>query len=219
MYPRLKAAFDWCVEHDADMPCDLLDDLHILGVKTEAYYLRVLSKAVRDLYNDKTNSDDFLGTITRLLDEQIVRAWNEGMRLNDLNPTRDMKPEFEDEIRRIQDSEFSYVQGFMDAIEKARTDQTPIDPLLSRAELWAGRYSDVVSRAQVFTAAKDLYFRWVYGDTIEHCETCAAMAAEGIQPSTFWTEKQAAGIYPKSPELACNGFNCDCSMQAEDKPE
>jgi hypothetical protein len=212
----LTQAIDGLVEHYFDrLP---LSTLVAWGaaVKTEAYYSRVLERAVRDLYNERISPDDFLGTMTRLLDDQIVRAWREGMRQNDLDPQRDMTPEWESEIRAIQDSEFSHVQGFLDAILAARASGSGTDALMTRAGLWASRYPDVVSRARVITAPKDLLFTWEYGDTVKHCETCSEMAALGAKPASFWAEKQAEGIYPQSPQLACSGFNCDCRLKATD---
>lgn len=194
-------------------------DKKSFAVKTEAYYLRVLSRAVRDLYNNRITSDDMLSEMLRLLDEQIVRAWNEGMRANALDPARDMTAEWEAEIRRIQDSEAGYTQGFVDAIVAAREAGKPIQPLLDRAGLWASRYADVMSRAQVLTAPKDLLMVWRYGDTVEHCATCSEMAGMGAKPASFWAEKQAEGIYPKSPELACHGFRCDCRLESVDEAE
>jgi hypothetical protein len=216
-YPVLRAAAFYCASSGIQIPAGLERDLSSIGIKTEGYYLRVLSQAVRDLYNDKITTDDFLSTESRLLDEQIVRAWNEGMRLNDLNPQTDMKPEWEQMIKDIQNSEFDYVQGFMDAIEQARRDGTPIQPLLDRAELWASRYSDVVSRSQVITAPKDLNFFWKYGPTNEHCQDCSDMVAVGVQTAEFWRKKQAEGIYPGSPQLACHGFHCECGLESTDE--
>jgi hypothetical protein len=216
MYKSLIAAADLCDRMGVEIPTDILLDMYLYDVvKTQAHYERVLSQAVRELYNGKSSEDDFLSTMTTLLDEQTRRAWNEGMRLNDLDPAKDMTEAFEAELRNIQDEEFSHVDGFIAAIVQAGKDGTPVDPLLTRAGLWASRYPDIVSRAQVFTAPKDLNFRWIYGDTIQHCDTCSKL--EGIVATAAdWADLQARGIYPQSPNLDCSGFNCDCHLDSTD---
>jgi hypothetical protein len=211
----LQDALVHCADNGIELAPRLLDGLELVAVKTEAYYSRVLSKAVRDLYNGKISADDFLTTESRLLDEQIVRAWNEGMRLNDLNPQSDMTPEWEAIVKEIQDSEFQHVQGFMDAIEQAAKDKQPIQPLLDRADLWSGEYQTTVTRAQVVTAPKDLNFVWHFGNTIEHCDTCAALNGI-VAPAAEWAKLHDRGIYPQSDKLACHGFKCECGLDPTD---
>jgi hypothetical protein len=72
--------------------------------------------------------------------------------------------------------------------------------------------------AEVFTAPDDQNYRWKYGDTIEHCESCSDMVAVGVQSAVYWRDQQAAGIYPQSPDLSCSGFHCDCELEPTDDP-
>jgi predicted heme/steroid binding protein len=214
-YPALEAAVYHCIKSGIQFPDEFWD---WMAAKTEGYYSRVLTKAVRDLYNGKISDDDFLGIESRLLDGQIQRAWNEGMRAVGLDPAKDLTDAMEAQIKDIQDSEFSYLQGFIDAIDQARTDGTDIQTLLNRADMWSAQYSTTESMAEIFCAPDDLNFFWHYGQTEEHCEDCAMMVAAGVQSAVFWREKQTQGIYPQSPQLACHGFHCDCGLDSTDDP-
>jgi len=195
-----------------DLPLDVL----MLATKTENYYVRVLSKGVRDLYNNQTTEDDLLDTMIRLLDEQLRRAWNEGARENGWEMPEDMTDEWEGILQDIINSEFDHVEQFIADVVAARDAGEPIEPLIARAELWASRYNDVVNRAVIETADKEERLEWVLGATEEHCETCAAL--NGIVASA--DEWAMSGFQPQNPPnnaLECGGWRCDCALVPTDK--
>lgn len=213
-YPALKSAVDLCIKQRVEIPLDLLVDIYHV-FKTEAHYLRVLDKAVQDLYAGEITEDDFLGTMTTLLDEQIRRAWNEGMRANELDPATDMTDEWEARIQELIDYEFDFVQQFMDDIMAARADGAGVDALRARAGLWANRYNEVVNTSKLETAEPKDKFEWIYGDT-EHCDTCAAL--NGLVASA--AEWEESGFHPQQPPndmLTCGGWRCACSLEPTDK--
>lgn len=210
----LTKTIDAVIEHYfEELPVDVL---LLSSVKTEAYYARVLSKGVRDLYNNRTTEDELLDTMIRLLDEQMRRAWNEGMRENDLDPEQDMTLEWELILQDIINNEFDHVGSFISDVVAARDAGEPISPLLARADLWAGRYADVVNRAKLETADKEEKLEWKLGATEEHCDTCAAL--NGLV--AYASEWQMSGFHPQQPDnplLACHGWRCDCSLEPTDK--
>lgn len=201
---------DAVIEHYWDtLPLD------VLALKTEAYYGRVLSRGVRDVYNGVATADDLLTVMARLLDEQMRRAWNEGMRENELDPQQDMTNDWEMLLQGIIDEEFGHVEQFIADVVAARDNGTPIDPLLRRAELWANRYNDVVNRAKLETAEPKDKFEWVYGDT-QHCDTCARL--NGIVARA--SEWEQAGFHPQQPPnemLDCGGWRCQCELVPTDR--
>jgi hypothetical protein len=105
--------------------------------------------------------------------------------------------------------EISYLGNFADAItENSRARDGALEPLLSRAELWAQAYVSIISLAQVSSGA-DLKLIWTYGDTIDHCPDCSQYNGKIFRRS----EWEAVGARPQSRDLACQGYKCDCSLE------
>lgn len=185
------------------------------GVKTVDYYQRVLWGNVRDLYNDKMSEDAFIDDLVRLIDEQLRRAWNQGMRENDLDPERDMTPEWEDHLQEIMTNELDYVETFARDIREAADNGEQVDQFRSRVDIWTNRYNEVVNDAKVTTRPEDR-FKWVFGDTI-HCSTCAALNGI-IATAKQWDE---SGYKPQSPpndKLECGGWHCQCQYEYTEEP-
>ena len=188
-------------------------------IKTFVYFLRVLSRDVRALYADKISEREFVDNLAALLEQQLRRAWNEGMRNNGLDPQRDMTADFEAAYQEIVVSEFAYVDQFAADIVAARDAQSGTDALLARAGLWANRYNDTVNQSMLITAPgqgteNEARYKWVYGDT-EHCETCAALNGI-VATASDWA---ASGYKPQSPPndlLECGGWRCQCQLELTD---
>ena len=183
------------------------------AVKTVAYYDRVLSKDVRGFYNGTMDAGAFIDDMIRLINEQLTRAWNEGMRANDLDPGRDMKPEWQAVLDGVIESELDHVLDYAEAIEKAAAEGLPVDGLLGRVKLWANRYNEVVNLSKLTTRPKDRY-RWVIGSTAEHCSTCLGLNGK-VASAEDWI---ARGYRPQGRELACGGWNCQCSLVYTEEP-
>ena len=58
------------------------------GVKTADYMNRTVDALVRDLYNNEISDSEFQDSMFQLIEDQFKRAFNEGMRINDLDPAR-----------------------------------------------------------------------------------------------------------------------------------
>ena len=179
--------------------------LVVAYAKTYDYYLRTIEGYVRDLYRGDIEEGDFVTQMSELIDAQLNRAWAEGMRENELDPVEDMEPEWQSMLDEIILSEYDYVDNFAADIVAARDEQLDWEPLLSRADMWANRYNDVVNQSIMTTKEQKLI--WVYGDT-DHCDTCVAL--NGI---VAWaSEWEEADIRPQSDRLQCHGFNCACEI-------
>ena len=209
-YKALTAAVTLCIQNGIEVPFEVLK-----YVKTEGHYLRVLARATRELYAGTITEDEFLSTMTVLLDEQMRKAWYAGMRENGLNAPDDMTDEWEGMLQDIINSEFDFVAQFIRDIVTAREEQSPIEPLLSRVDLWAGRYTDVVNQAKLATAEPTDKYEWVYGDA-QHCSTCERL--NGLVARAG--EWETAGFHPQQPPnelLECGGWRCACSLVPTDK--
>ena len=179
-----------------------------IAAKTYEYYLSHIKRLVRDLYRGDIAEGDFVTDMADLIEAQLTRAWHEGMRTNDLDPQQDMEDEWAQQLEEIILSEFDYVDQFAADIVSAAENQEPWDPLLSRAEVWANRYNDVVNQAVIATKEQKLI--WIYGDT-DHCDTCLRL--NGI---VAWVhEWDEAGVRPQNPpngKLECGGWHCQCQL-------
>ena len=105
------------------------------ALKTENYYQRVMWQAVRDMYNGGINSFEFESVMVQLIESQLRRAWNAGMREIGLDPSVDMTPDFEAELQSIMLNEFEYVPKLVADISEAIALQTNIDPFKTRVEM------------------------------------------------------------------------------------
>jgi hypothetical protein len=176
-----------------------------LAAKTYGYYLGKIEELVRDLYRKDIDRGSFVGQMAELIQAQLTRAWNEGMRENGLDPAQDMETEWQDILDNMILDEYNYVDSFAADIVAASDQQLDWNPLLSRAQLWANRYPDVVTKATLITKEQKLI--WIYGDT-EHCNDCLHL--NGI---VAWaSEWEEVGIRPQSSDLECGGWRCQCQL-------
>ena len=164
---------------------------------------------VRDLYRGDIEEGDFVDGLAQLVEDQLTRAWGEGMRENDLDPVEDMEPEWEAMLEGIILNEYNYIDGFAADIVAAADEQLDWEPLLSRAQLWANRYNDVVNQA--IMATKEQKLIWVRGNTEKPCDNCTAL--NGIVAfASIWEELDVHPQQPPNPKIGCEGWECDCSL-------
>jgi len=216
----LSAAVVWAGRR-APLPPDLAARLD--AIKTQNYYGRQIRWATGRLYRGTISREAYEDYILDLMDDQLTRAWNEGMRRNGLDPAKDMTLEFEAELTRLKLNELVHIPDFAAAVQEARQKDdeaeqrfASLPALEARAQLWAARYKDIVEDATLFTAEPDDRLEWQIGQTEEHCETCQAL--NGIVASA--AEWEASGFQPQNPPnrlLECGGWRCDCSLSPTDK--
>lgn len=213
---EISYALAWCDVNGIKVPADLLARMESAGIKTYDYYLRTLSTAIRRLYRGEIKESAFVDVLSELIPQQFRRAWNEGMRENGLDPAKDMTPEWEQTLQDIIAQEFEYVDGFAADVAVAGEQKTDIEALINRAAQWAEQYTKLVTVAKIETAPDGQRFKWIVGDT-EHCETCLALK-DVVMTADDWKALRARGIYPKSFDLACRGYNCQCELLPTNEP-
>ena len=188
------------------IPPDLLDDLGDIGaVKTVAYYTRVLTRDIRRLYDGEINTNLFVDNLAGYVERQLRRAWNEGMRANGLDP-QNMTPAWEQMYQNAVVAEYQYIERLAGDILQAKRDGLPLDPYLSRAELWANRYREIVNMAMIETGGT-VMLAWHLGATEAHCTDCLNYANQVKTADDWKAEKQ-----PQSRALECGGWRCDCRL-------
>lgn len=189
--------------------------------KSYDFYLRTLQNMVRNVY-DGYMGGEFRTILNNLILGQLSTAYEEAARDNGL---MEVTPQMFESMMNMVTSERSHVDDFYRAIVDARTDKTPVEPLLTRAELWANRYNDAYKEAvRVLTLEQGGKLMWVLGATEKHCWICKAFNGK----VAFAHEWETAGIRPQNPpnpilslsngdEKGCGGWRCDCSLVPTDK--
>ena len=109
-------------------------------------------------------------------------------------------------------SEYGFVDGLYNDILNAALLQQPIEPLFSRARLWANRWTEVYNAAKLAIAAEcGEKMMWKLGMSEEHCSTCSAL--DGIVAfATEWEQLNVRPQSPPNPILECEGWQCGCEL-------
>ena len=142
----------------------------------------------------------------------LTNAWHRGMASVGLQPS-DMSPDEQIKLRQIISEEINYLAPFLDAIEQgSKANGGKLGPLMQRAAMWANRFRDVENQARQ-SAKNDPKLVWRLGPT-EHCVDCANLA-DKVKRASSW---QRANIRPQMPELACQGFRCQCILEPTELP-
>lgn len=181
------------------------------AVKTVNYYQRTLSRDVREFYAGDMDTGAFIDDMIRLVEEQLTRAWNEGMRNNDLDPAKDMTEEWQAVLDGEINEEMEHILDFAQAIEDAAAAGKPVQQYLDRVQLWVNRYPDVVNLSMMTTSPEDR-FVWRLGATEEHCATCAGLDGV-VATGSDWIASGYRPQNPPNPELECGGWRCDCRLE------
>jgi hypothetical protein len=199
------------------------DDL-IGAVKTYAFYVRTLNRLVGELYRGDISEAAFADGLLSLMDEQLDRAWREGMRIAGKDPRRDMTTEMADELEQIKLNELLRIEGFASAIAQASSadaaNETPgasLDGLRSRGEMWADRYNEVRNQAVIRASEPTDRLVWRLGETEEHCGTCSALN-RWVQTADWWDKFGVLPQNPPNPALECGGWRCECSLEPTELP-
>jgi hypothetical protein len=187
--------------------------------KTYEFFLGTVQRLVRDVYGGFLGGE-FIDIMANLIQGQINQAyqtaWNE-------EGAGGVLPEYlETAAQNDILYQYNFVDQFYRDIVDARIDGTSIQPLLSRAELWANRYNESYNNAVVLiTMEMGGNLEWVEGPTSEPCSICPQL--NGIVARAL--EWDSLGVKPQNapnPILAterggCGGWNCLCELRPTDK--
>lgn len=77
----------------------------------------------------------------------------------------------------------------------------------TRASMWDKSLSEFYFHGTVEADRNGLY-QWELGSTKEHCRTCRSMSGQKHRMKDYLRK----GIVPRSSRLACNGYNCKCTL-------
>lgn len=89
--------------------------------------------------------------------------------------------------------------------------------ILARIDLYAENTKRAYEAGQIVATieADDGFLVWRFGATEQHCADCFRLNGQ-VHKASKW---ESAGIAPKSPDLACGGYHCDCRLEPHEGPE
>ena len=195
------------------IPLVLMVSLVSLGVKTVEYFQSTLTRMVRNVY-DGDLGGEFINIMQDLVLGQISQAfetaWTDDG--NELPPPEYIRDASQEMVRE----QWSHIDDFYRAIVDARVDQTGVDALLSRVQLWANQWNTAYNECRRLIAVENGdKLKWVMGIT-EHCRTCLAL--NGIV--AYAREWDELGVKPGGTSnelLDCRGYNCQCGLEVTTK--
>jgi hypothetical protein len=174
---------------------------------TQAHYYTALKSAVYGLWNGTFTLPDFRDAVEANMNRGLTQAYYRGANEFGVKPD-----EFTDrekaELSQYIMGQSSYIVGWGQSIQEGNKEsKTLLSSHYPRLEQWASRYYEVFNMARL-SVGGDIKMQWSLGATEEHCGDCSYYNGK-IKRASMWKE---LGIAPKSKELGCKGFNCDCSL-------
>ena len=180
---------------------------------TAAQYRSSLRASVRGLWQGSIGLIGFADGFFNAIKRGLTDAWYAGAAEAGIQPGELSDAELFALDQTIM-AEYQYVIPFGDAIlAGSQANGGSIQPFYDRVELWVNTWEGVRQKA-LQMAAKDQKLRWEYGDTIDHCADCARVAGR-VYRASIWAKY---GWVPKSRDLACGGWQCDCRFVVTDEP-
>lgn len=217
MKDLLRQAIETAVKrYPAVLPHLSADVFEALGLKTYDYMLANISRMVSNVYTGNMGGE-FVDIMGALIRGQIRQAYTTAYAEAGFSDALPDWLQADMEAMQTEQASFDFIYKYYQDIIDARVDGLPLQPLLDRVPLWANRYNEAVSRANMTIQAQlGGRLMWKLGATEEHCATCAAL--NGIV--AFATEWELSGVRPQSApneRLECRGFRCDCSLEPTEK--
>lgn len=174
-----------------------------------------VANLVNALYRDTIDIGSFIDSMAALISRQITLAYNAAW-VDDGNELPIPAYLVSGRDNMIL-SQFMFVDGYMQDIINARLLGNSVNPLLSRAALWANRYNEAYNNAQAAIALQmGGKLKWVEGDTNKKCPVCLKL--DGIVAyASIWNELQVQPQNAPNPALSmhsegCQGWRCECSL-------
>lgn len=197
----------WLKANGIKIPSAVRGDMikyRIHAIKSQEDYQNELSALVAALIAGTITKAAFEKAYSQLIADYMGEAWAVGGADGLSTASLDAL---------IQDEQ-SHVKDFATAIITAGA---LTDGITARIALWANRYQDAVNRAAIIAGVDNGdNMVWVYGDTIDHCSTCAA-CKDIVASADEWSAAGDLGFRPQAPDLECGGWNCLCSIVPTDE--
>ena len=183
--------------------------------KTYDYMLSVITGLVRGVYTARIGGQ-FIDVMANLISGQLTQAYQQAY-TDDGFTDFEMPDYLNKSLEALILKQYDYVDQYYRDIVDAMVDQTPIEPLIARAALWAQRWTEGYNEAvRLITVNGGGNLVWILGATEAHCPECSGL--NGIVARA--TEWQMLNVKPQNApneKISCGGWLCDCSLTPTDK--
>ena len=161
--------------------------------KTADYMEKQIVGLVRGVYSGAVGGD-FIDIMANLISGQLTAAFATAYTDEGYDGAL---PDFLDAaLTQMVVDQYTFVDQYYKDIVDARLDGTPVEPLLSRAGMWANQWNAAYNEAiRLMAAEYGGNLMWILGEA-DHCETCLALngiVASGVE----WDE---SGWQPQSQD-------------------
>jgi hypothetical protein len=170
-----------------------------------AEYGLTVRRSVRGLWKGYFNVTQFINMMSGAIRIGFTHAWHDGIATCGFKPG-DMTVQEHTRLQSEINSEIFYVVNFANAIREG--DQIAggkLTPLIERSQMWGARYSYIYDLARTY-ACGDKKYKWVMGNTKEHCRSCLILNGKVYRASTW----RQYNLVPRSHGLDCGGYHCLC---------
>lgn len=186
--------------------------------KTVEFFTSTLERMIRNVYSGNLGGE-FIDIMASLIQGQLTQAYEQAWK--DEGGEGAMPEYLTSSVQDMILNQYTHVDSFYREIVDARVDETPLEPLLARAQAWAHQWDVAYKEATLLIRTENGgNLEWVKGNTEQGCSTCAAL--DGIvAPASVWEQ---LGVHPRgypNSMLECEGGgpvnNCDCELKPTDK--
>jgi len=149
----------------------------------------------------------------------LRNAWRDGAKECGIEFS-ELTPEELSAMNQVIAREESRVFPFMDWIDlNSKANGGKFRPVQARADMWALRYDDVVTRAKLMACA-DQKLRWTINAVRvvkENCKSCLKLDGK-VKRASYWARENVHPQQPPNPNLECGGWLCGCGLVQTDEP-
>lgn len=178
-------------------------------------FRRGIRSSVRALWSGVIDSRQFAVSMQAAIGRGIANAWEVGASEGGITPDEYSTDE-QKALAEFLTTQYESVGEFgVYIVSHNKKSGKPLEPLLSRAEMWVNQYESARMRAAAMAAGNEKRV-WTLGATKVHCPSCKKL--EGIvKRYSFWLEH----VMPRSAPndgLECGGYRCQCELRKTRKP-
>lgn len=166
--------------------------------------------AIRAFWQGDFDRFTFVDNMRAAIERNFKIAWLEGAKQCGILES-ELTPDELVAREQAINSQFPYLVEFSLAIQEgSKANGGKLGPLLTRGKLWINRYNEVRHQAMTL-ACKNQKLEWRVGIS-EHCRTCLKLNGRVMRASR-WQELDVWPQDTRPGKLACNGYNCKCTLK------